>query len=139
LDYQNARDQQEDSARKVTLAADRLRPQLDLVAHGALNSPPKNHGVPLPEIANYDWDVGATVDLPLERKAERNAYRAALIAQLQFWDNMGILYIKEDGQWEEMEETPRGAGTSQGHKTIASTVQVSPSNQENATAPPATK
>jgi outer membrane protein TolC len=24
------------------------------------------------------------------------------IARLQFWNNMGILYIKENGQWEEM-------------------------------------
>jgi outer membrane protein TolC len=37
---------------------------------------------------------------------------AHTIARLQFWDNMGILYIKEDGQWEEMEETPRSASTS---------------------------
>ena len=32
---------------------------------------------------------------------------AHTIARLQFWDNMGILYIKEDGQWEDMEEPPR--------------------------------
>ena len=25
------------------------------------------------------------------------------IARLQFWDNMGILYIKENGQWSEPE------------------------------------
>jgi len=23
------------------------------------------------------------------------------IARLQFWDNLGILYIKDNGQWEE--------------------------------------
>jgi hypothetical protein len=34
------------------------------------------------------------------------------IARLQFWDNMGILYIKEDGQWEDMEEPPRSANAS---------------------------
>ena len=211
LDYQNARDEQEDSARKVVLAADKFKPQLDLVAHGTLNSPPKTHGVPLPEIANYQWDVGATVDLPLERKAERNAYRAALIAQqrarrnaelqrdqielqvreswrtleqakrnyeiseigvklaerrveeqellaefgraraldqvdaqnsllsskdqltqalvahtiarLQFWDNMGILYIKEDGQWEELEEPRRSASASSLRELSATSFQ----------------
>jgi hypothetical protein len=179
------------------LAADRFKPQLDIVADGAIKSPVKDHGFPLPEVSNYNWDVGATLDLPLDRKAERNNYRAALIAQerarrnaelqrdqielqirdswrtleqakrnfeineigvklaerrveeqellaeygrakaldqvdaqnallsskvqltqalvahtiarLQFWDNMGILYIREDGQWNEMEEPPRSA------------------------------
>jgi outer membrane protein TolC len=196
LDYQNAKDAQDDAARKVALAADRFKPQLDFVADGRLKSPVKDHGFPLPEISNYSWDVGGTLDLPLERTAERNVYRAALISQdrarrnadltrdrieleireswrtlekakrdyeineigvtlaqrrveeqellaefgrakaldqvdaqnallasklqltsalvahtvarLQFWEAMGILYIKEDGQWEDMEEPPRG-------------------------------
>jgi len=147
-------------------------------------------GFPLPDIARYHWDAGFNVDLPLERKAQRNSYRAALIAheqsrraleqredeiklqvrdswrsldqakrsyeiseigvklaerrveeqnllaelgrakaqdqvdaqndlissknqltqalvghtiaRLQFWNNMGILYIKDNGQWEEV-------------------------------------
>ena len=25
------------------------------------------------------------------------------IARLQFWDNMGILYIKDNGQWEDVQ------------------------------------
>jgi outer membrane protein TolC len=197
LDYQNAKDAQDDSARKVVLAADQFKPQLDLTANGALNSPVKSHGVQFPEVANYSWDAGLTLDLPLDRKAARNVYRTALInqdrarrnaelqrdqielqireswrsleqakrnyeisevgvrlaerrveeqellaefgrakaldqvdaqnsllsskdqltqalvthtiARLQFWDNMGILYIEEDGQWEDMEEPPRSA------------------------------
>jgi outer membrane protein TolC len=200
LDYQNAKDVQDDARRKVALAADRFKPQLDIVADGRIKSPVRDHGFPLPEVSNYDWDVGATLDLPLERTAERNVYREALIAQerarrnadlqrdeielqireswrtleqakrnyeineigvklaerrveeqellaefgrakaldqvdaqnallsskvqltqalvahtiarLQFWDNMGILCIKEDGQWEEMEEPPRGPSAS---------------------------
>jgi hypothetical protein len=192
----------------VALAADRFKPQLDLVANGRINSPVRDHGFTLPEVSNYDWNVGASLDLPLERKAERNAYRAALIAQerarrnaelqrdqielqirdswrtleqakrnyeineigvklaerrveeqellaeygrakaldqvdaqnallsskvqltqalvahtiarLQFWDNMGILYIKEDGQWEEMEEPVGSASTLPTGKALAS-------------------
>lgn len=207
LDYQNARDEQQDSVRKVALAADRFKPQLDVVAGGRINSPVRDHGFTLPEVSNYSWDVGASLDLPLERKAERNGYRAALITQerarrnaelqrdqielqirdswrtleqakrnyeineigvklaerrveeqellaeygrakaldqvdaqnallsskvqltqalvahtiarLQFWDNMGILYIKEDGQWQEMEE-PTGASVSPPEKPVAS-------------------
>jgi outer membrane protein TolC len=211
LDYQNARDEQQDSMRKVALAADRFKPQLDVVASGRINSPVRDHGFTLPEVSNYSWDVGATLDLPLERKAERNSYRAALITQerarrnaelqrdqielqirdswrtleqakrnyeineigvklaerrveeqellaeygrakaldqvdaqnallsskvqltqalvahtiarLQFWDNMGILYIKEDGQWEDMEEPTRGAGVLPMERPVASSLQ----------------
>lgn len=210
LDYQNARDEQEDSARKVALAADKLKAQLDLLATGQLNSPSKSHGLPLPEAVNYDWSVGANLDLPLDRKAERNDYRSALISQerarrntelqrdqieeqvrdgwraleqakrnyeisevgvklavrrveeqellaefgraraldqvdaqnsllsskdqltqalvahtiarLQFWDNMGILYIKADGQWEELEEPPRSASVSSKQELSAASV-----------------
>jgi outer membrane protein TolC len=170
----------------------------------------KSHGFTFPEVANYDWSVGANLDLPLERKAERNAYRGALIAQeqarrntglqrdeiesqirdswrsleqakrnyeiselgvklaerrveeqellaefgrakaldqvdaqnalvsskdqltqalvthtiarLQFWDNMGILYIKEDGQWEELEEPRQSAGASPQHELSATSL-----------------
>jgi len=222
LDYQNARDEQQDSARKVALAADRLKPQLDLVANGGLNSPTKDHGFPLPEISNYYWNVGANLDLPLERKAERNDYRAALIAQerarrnaelqrdeielqirdswrtleqakrnyeineigvklaerrveeqellaefgrakaldqvdaqnallsskvqltqalvahtiarLQFWDNMGILYIKDDGQWEEMEEPTRSAAIWPAAETVASSFPRSATNERRVNA-----
>ena len=200
LDYQNVRDKEDDSIRKVALAADKLKPQLDLIADATLSSPTKDRGVSFPDAANHNWDVGAKLNLPLDRKAERNAYRSSLIsreqarrntdlqrdqielqirdswrsleqakrnyeisevgvklaerrveeqellaefgrakaldqvdaqnalvsskdqltqalvahtiARLQFWDNMGILYIKEDGQWEDMEEPPRSASTS---------------------------
>ena len=39
LDYQNARDQLADSGRKVVLAADQFKPQLDLTAAGGFASP----------------------------------------------------------------------------------------------------
>jgi outer membrane protein TolC len=46
------------------------------------------------------------VDTQNDLAASRNAYTQALvahtIARLQFWNNMGILYIKANGQWEEM-------------------------------------
>jgi outer membrane protein TolC len=144
----------------------------------------------VPDIDRYNWSAGLNLNLPLERKAERNAYRASLItyeaakrtfeqqadqikldvrngwraldqakrnyeineigvklaerrveeqnllaelgraraqdqvdaqnalndsknqltqalvshtiARLQFWNNLGILYIKDNGQWEEV-------------------------------------
>lgn len=192
LDYLNAKDELEDSVRKVDLAANFLKPGLDLTASVGINSNPnKNTGFPTPELDRYHWDAGLNLDPGLERKAERNSYRSALIAQnraeravsqqedeikvqvrdswrtldqakrnyeisaigvklaerrveeqnllaelgrakaqdqvdaqnafidsknqltqalvthtiarLQFWNNMGILYIKDNGQWEEIQ------------------------------------
>jgi outer membrane protein TolC len=45
------------------------------------------------------------VDAQNDLSASKNQYTQALvghtIARLQFWDNLGLLYIKDDGQWEE--------------------------------------
>jgi outer membrane protein TolC len=189
LDYQNVRNELEDSGRKVTLAADQLKAQLDFTAQaGLLSRPAATHFV-LPDTSRYRYSAGFNLDLPLERMAERNVYRTALVdqqqasrnveqqrdqielqvrdswrileqarrtyqineigvklaerrveeqellaelgrakaldqvdaqnsllsskdqltqalvahtvARLQFWDNMGILYIKDNGQWSE--------------------------------------
>ena len=192
LDYINSKDELEDAGRKVALAKNFLLPQVDVVASGALESNPTvSKGLPLPDPERYRWNAGLKVDPGLDRKAERNTYRSALIAQdraaralaqqedeiklqvrdswrtldqakrnfaiseigvklaerrveeqnllaelsraraqdqvdaqnalidsknqltqalvthtiarLQFWANMGILYIKDNGQWEEMQ------------------------------------
>jgi len=81
LDYQNLRDEQEDRARKVGLAASWLLPQLDLAASASMASAEESHGVALPDPQRYRWSAGLKLDLPLERTLERNNYRAALIAQ----------------------------------------------------------
>lgn len=191
LDYLNAKDQYADAVRQVKLAANLLRPQLDLSASAAMYSDPaKNTGLQLPDPRRYSWSAGLTLDPGFDRTSERNDYRAALIsrnsaarnleqqedeiklqvrnswrtldqaernyeiaesgvkiaarrvdeenmlaelgraraqdqvdaqndliaaknqltqalvthtiARLQFWDNMGILYIKDNGQWKEV-------------------------------------
>ena len=191
LDLLNVREQHEDTARGIKLAANRLKPQVDLVAQAGFNSK-QEHSTkfPVPDLDRYRWNAGLNVDLPLERKLERNAYRRALIlheqsarqleqtedqiklqvrnawrtldqakrsyeisevalklsqrrveeqdllaelgrakaqdqvdaqndlfsqktqltqalvshtiARLQFWNSMGILYVKENGKWEEI-------------------------------------
>jgi outer membrane protein TolC len=190
LDYQNVQDQLADSERKVGLAADNLKTQLDLTAQANSSSTKTKNGVELPDFKTYNWSAGVILDLPIERTAERNAYRQALInrdqaartvtqredditlevrdswrsleqakrtyeiseigvklaerrveeqnllaelgrakaqdqvdaqndlvnslnqrtqalvthtiARLQFWNRLGILYIKDNGQWEEV-------------------------------------
>lgn len=192
LDFQNQREEFEDAERQVKLAADSLKTQVDLAAAGSFSSPPnESSGFPVPDPERYRWNAGLLVNLPLDRKAERNVYRRAMIAQeqaarglaqrhdeivlevreswraleqarrtyeiavtgvkvaerrveeqellaelgrgraqeqvdsetsllqardartqalvghtvarLQFWDNLGILYIKANGQWEDVE------------------------------------
>lgn len=190
LDYVNTKDQFEDAERRVALAANFLKPSVNLVAAVSADSNPnENDHFTLPELERYRWNAGLNIDPGLDRKAERNSYRGSLIsrnraarsvvqredeiknqvrdgwraldqakrnyeiseigvrlaerrveeqdllaefgrakaqdqvdaqnalvdsknqrtqalvshtiARLQFWNNMGILYIKDNGQWEE--------------------------------------
>lgn len=190
LDYLNTRDQFDDAERRVELAANFLKPRVDLsAAVSAASNPNEDDHFTLPELQRYRWNAGLSIDPGFDRKAERNSYRGSLIsrnraaravvqqedeiklqvrdswrtldqakrnyeiseigvkiaerrveeqnmlaefgrskaqdqvdaqnalvdsknqrtqalvshtiARLQFWNNMGILYIKDNGQWEE--------------------------------------
>jgi outer membrane protein TolC len=195
LDLYNVRDAQEDAVRKVKVARNALKPGVDLVAQAIVDSKDDNRFLQ-PDFDRLQWNAGVDVDLPLDRKKERNAYRATLIAadkaardkaeaedtvklsvrtawrtldqarrsyeiskqavdlnqrrveeqnllaelgratalnrvdaqikltdsensltgalithtiaRLQFWRDMGILFIKENGQWEEVSDVPSG-------------------------------
>jgi len=112
LDLQNARDQVEDARRRVRLAADALKADLDLVAGAGINSDPnQTAGLPVPELDRYTWNVGMDVDLPLNRKAERNAYRQSLIAQAQ--SERALTQLEDDiklevrDSWRQLEQAKR--------------------------------
>jgi outer membrane protein TolC len=47
--------------------------------------------------------VDAETSLLQSRDTRTQALVGHTIARLQFWDNLGILYIKANGQWEEVE------------------------------------
>ncbi|MBI5383274.1 MAG: TolC family protein [Verrucomicrobia bacterium] len=83
LDVQNLRNQLEDNERAVKLAADNLKPQLDLTASASLSSPQAKSGFPLPDIDRYRWGAGLDFDPSLDRLPQRNAYRSALIRREQ--------------------------------------------------------
>lgn len=82
LDYLNARDQVADAERRVALARNLLKPRVDLTSSVTLRShPDETRGLPLPEPERYTYSAGLDVDPGLDRTAERNSYRSALIAQ----------------------------------------------------------
>jgi outer membrane protein TolC len=92
LDYFNARDRYEDAARKVPVAIAALKAQVDLVASTSISSATgTGQVVPLPDPTRYRWDAGFNIDFPLERTAQRNAYRAALILQKQSERDLSLL------------------------------------------------
>lgn len=80
LDLQNQKDAADDAKRKIAVAKNGLLPRVDLRAGGALTGNTAADGFPLPDYRTWQWDAGLDVNLPLNRKAERNNYRAALIA-----------------------------------------------------------
>ena len=77
LDLRTQRDREADARRQVCVAGDALRVGLDLRASAGLTTPTKR---PLDlGSADASGGLGLDLDLPLERTAERNTYRRALI------------------------------------------------------------
>jgi outer membrane protein TolC len=79
LEILNAIDRFEDSKRKIRVAADALKPGLDLTADASLES---NRPT---DYTRFDPDrvqagVGLSLNLPLDRLRERNNYRATLVS-----------------------------------------------------------
>jgi len=82
LDLANTRNSLEDSARKLELAAEGLGVQLNLTGSADVSSTGKTKVGRL-EFHRGTYNLAFATDLPLDRKAERNAYREALITMEQ--------------------------------------------------------
>ena len=92
LDFQTARDTHEDTSRRIAVAADGLKAQVDLVANASISGVASaGRGFAVPDVERYRWDAGLNVDLPFERTAQRNSYRAALIADKQSERDLTLL------------------------------------------------
>lgn len=78
LDLHTQRDQLEDAERQVRLARNALLPDLDLAAGAGLDGEGSSLRRAAPDRSNAS--VGLTFTVPLDRKAERNGYRASLIS-----------------------------------------------------------
>jgi len=82
LDLATSRDNVDDAARKVEVAADGLGAELNLSAGMGVGSTPQTDFTRL-QFHNGTYRLGLNADLPLDRKSERNAYRRALITYEQ--------------------------------------------------------
>jgi outer membrane protein TolC len=78
LDVANSADAVIDAQRKIFVAADSLRGQADLVATASVPSARRADRQRLGWLAE-EYGIGAELDLPLDRVAEQNVYRKALI------------------------------------------------------------
>ena len=78
LDYQTTHDRSIDAGRKVKIAANGLLPDIDLIISGRIPSGP---GKTYPNLDpdRYSWNAGLDIELPFNRKSERNRFRASLI------------------------------------------------------------
>ena len=79
LDFATSADRVDDAERRVVLAADNLGAELNLVGSAGVNSTPSTK-VDRLLFHEGTYTLGLEADLPLDRKAERNAYREALIS-----------------------------------------------------------
>lgn len=76
LDHLNEIERLEDAERRVYVSADDLRTALDLSA--GVSIPSDRDTVFEPRTSQTTWRAGATLDLPVDKLAERNAYRRSL-------------------------------------------------------------
>jgi len=78
LDLKNTRSRVEDAGRKIRVAANALKPRLDISA--SVDAGTKGETTPFDfDFDNASYSAGFEMELPLDKKAERNAYLRALI------------------------------------------------------------
>lgn len=79
LDLLNEIDIFEDSKRKIKIAADRLKPDLNLFADASLQSDRPTDYAKF-DLNDYRLSGGVQLNLPISRLLERNSYRSALLS-----------------------------------------------------------
>ncbi|MDX9975382.1 MAG: TolC family protein [FCB group bacterium] len=110
LDLYNVRDQEDDAARKVYVAANALKPGLDLVIQGAADSVGDDRFQEL-DFKRARISAGLDLDPDLDKKSERNQYRATLInhersqRERELAEDNVKLQVRED--WRTLEQAKR--------------------------------
>jgi outer membrane protein TolC len=112
LDLASVHDQVEDAQRQVYVAANGLKSQVDVIASGGISSGEiSGNKLPIPDLDRYRWSAGLNVDLGLDRKAERNAYRTALIslerARRQYELRQDEIKLQVRNSWRALDQAKR--------------------------------
>lgn len=113
LDYLNVKGRFDDAERNVKLAANGLLPQLDLGASVTVPSiTASDSNFPLPEAKRYSYSAGfSQIDLGLDRKTERNAYRSSLISRDQavraIADKEDEIKVQVNDSWRTLDQAKR--------------------------------
>ncbi|MDI9433368.1 MAG: TolC family protein [Planctomycetota bacterium] len=110
LDLANTRDGLDDAQRKLELAAKGLGVQLNLIGSANVASEPETKFASL-QFDEGNYRLGLEGDLPLDRKAERNAYRESLITLQQ----------RQRSYEEQVDEIK--LGVRQGYRDLAETAE----------------
>ncbi len=115
LDFYTTRDQFEDAARKIDLAANGLLPDLDMVLQANVPSKPGS-GIPELDFKKTSVSGGLALDLPLDRKAERNTYRGSIItyerARRALEQAVDDIKLQILNSWRQLDEAKRQYETS---------------------------
>ena len=117
LPLMNDVDRFDDSKRQVLVAADRLRTQVDFVSRASLRS--TDDRLDKFNLNNLSTSVGIELDLPINRRSERNQYRSSLIRfeasirsltrSFDSLNNLIVRRIREVNQFEQNYEIQKGA------------------------------
>ncbi|MBM4104216.1 MAG: TolC family protein [Planctomycetes bacterium] len=82
LDLATIKNQVDDARRKIKVSENALQADLNLVASASVDSTQPRQAGRL-RFQDGSYSVGAQLDLPFDRKAERNSYRESLITLMQ--------------------------------------------------------
>ncbi len=82
LDLATIKNQVDDARRKIKVSENALQAELNLVGGATVNSTADTQFQRL-RFQDGNYSIGAQLDLPLDRKAERNSYRESLITLMQ--------------------------------------------------------
>ena len=110
LDLETVKDQVGDAERRIDVAGNGLLPQLDLTVDGRLTS---RDGASRPnlDLRRYTWSSGLEFDFPLDRKRERNSFRAALIdherAMRRYENYVDEIRLAIQNSWRNLEQARR--------------------------------
>ena len=107
LDYYTERDNVDDALRRLKLAENALRPDVELALDAGVNSKPGDRFQEL-DFKRYTWNAGLSVDPKFNRKTVRNRYREALISCDA--SKRGLVQFEDDTKlevrqaWRELEQ-----------------------------------